>query len=303
MDFSGTVLSAGEWAVPVVFAVVLHEIAHGYAALCFGDTTARDMKRLSLNPLRHVDPVGTVLFPLILILTSSPFVFGWAKPVPVNFARLRHPKKDMVWVALAGPAMNLFQALCAFFVLSVCKNVLHTGLPIEIQRFLLNIIVLNLSVMTFNLIPVLPMDGGRIVTGLLPLKWAVRFAKTERYGFGIIAFLLILLPVLGNYIGRDLDIVSRFLAITVQNLASFFVGFFGLGEKESIMGIGFFQLLIILLIVLVLFGRGKLPALAEDLGKSVSAFKKGLNGDKEEEKKEAPKEENKTAENDQPKKE
>ena len=248
MDMLETILSVAEWAVPVVLAVVLHEISHGYAALYFGDTTARDMKRLSLNPLRHADPVGTVFFPLVLILTKAPFVFGWAKPVPVNFSRLRSPKKDMVWVALAGPAMNLFQALCGFFILSVCKNVLHTELPVEVQRFLLNIVVLNLSVMMFNLIPVLPMDGGRIVTGLLPLPWAIKFAKTERYGFGIIAFLLILLPFLGNYIGRDLDVISRFLAFSVQKLVLFLVDFFGLGEGNSIMGISFFQLLIILLI-------------------------------------------------------
>ncbi len=297
MNMPETVLSAGEWAIPVVLAVVLHEVAHGYAAFCFGDTTAKDMKRLSLNPLRHIDPVGTVLFPLLLILTGAPFVFGWAKPVPVNFSRLKNPKKDMVWVALAGPAMNLFQALCAFFVLSVCKNILHTDLPAEVQRFLLNIAVLNLSVMVFNLIPILPMDGGRIVTGLLPLPWAVRFAKTERNGFGIIAFLLILLPVLGNYIGRDLDVISRFLAFSVQKLVLFLVGFFGLGEGDSIMGIGFFQLLVILLIVLVLFGRGKLPGLAEDLGKSVSAFKKGLNEEKEE--KNESKTENTASNNDQ----
>ncbi|MBR1778065.1 MAG: twin-arginine translocase TatA/TatE family subunit [Alphaproteobacteria bacterium] len=278
-----TVLSVAEWAVPVILAVVLHEIAHGCAALYFGDTTARDMKRLSLNPLRHVDSVGTVLFPLILILSKSPFVFGWAKPVPVRFSRLRNPKRDMVWVALAGPAMNLFQTICAFAVLSLCQNVFHVALPQPAMRILLNIIVLNLSVMMFNLIPILPMDGGRIMTGLLPLPWAVKFAKTERYGFGIIAFLLILLPVLGNYIGRDFDFVSRFLAFSVQKLVLFFVVFFGLEEGESIMGIGFFQLLVILLIVLVLFGRGKLPALAEDLGKSVSSFKKGLNEDKENE--------------------
>lgn len=279
-----TVLSVGEWAVPLVFAVVLHEIAHGYAAFCLGDKTAKDKKRLSLNPLRHVDLFGTILFPLVLILSKSPFVFGWAKPVPVNFSRLKNPKKDMVWVALAGPLMNLFQAMCAFFIFGVCKNVFHTELPVEAQRFLLNVIVLNLSVMVFNLIPVLPMDGGRVITGILPWPWAIKFAKTERYGFGIIAFLLILLPLLGNYIGRDFDFVSRFLAFSVQNLVRFFIIFFGLEEEGSIMGIGFFQLLIILLIVLVLFGRGKLPALAEDLGKSVRSFKKGLNSENEENK-------------------
>ncbi|MGN1078823.1 MAG: site-2 protease family protein [Alphaproteobacteria bacterium] len=114
MSAFDTVLSWLEWGIPVVLAIVLHEIAHGCAAFYFGDTTARDGGRLSLNPLRHVDPVGTVIFPLMLILSRTPFVFGWAKPVPVNFGRLKNPKKDMVWVALAGPAMNFFFGLCGF---------------------------------------------------------------------------------------------------------------------------------------------------------------------------------------------
>ncbi|MBR4127734.1 MAG: site-2 protease family protein [Alphaproteobacteria bacterium] len=223
-----TVLSVAAWAFPLVFAVVLHEIAHGMAALYFGDTTARDMKRLSLNPLRHVDSIGTVLFPLVLILTKAPFVFGWAKPVPVDFSRLRHPKKNMVWVALAGPAMNLFQALCAFGVLAGYQNGLHAEMSALAQHFWVNLIMLNLSVMTFNLIPVLPMDGGRILTGLLPMPWAIKFSKTERYGFAVIAFLLILLPVLGNYIGRDFDVISNFLAFSVRRLMLFFASLFGL---------------------------------------------------------------------------
>ncbi len=280
MSAFDTVLSWLEWGIPVVLAIVLHEIAHGCAAFYFGDTTARDGGRLSLNPLRHVDPIGTVIFPLVLILSRTPFVFGWAKPVPVDFRRLKNPKKDMVWVALAGPAMNFFLAFAAFAVLSVCKNVFQAVLSEGLLNVLLNTIVFNFSVMVFNLIPVLPMDGGRIITGLLPFPWAVRFAKTEKYGFGIIALLLIFLPVLGNYIGRDFDFISRFLAFAVQKMFVFFAGFFGLTQGEEIMSIGFFQLLVILLIILVLFGRGKLPALAEDLGKSVSSFKKGLSEDK-----------------------
>ena len=283
MSALGTVLSWLEWGIPVVLAIVLHEIAHGCVAFYCGDTTARNGGRLSLNPLRHVDLVGTIIFPLLLILSKTPFVFGWAKPVPVDFRRLKNPKKDMVWVALAGPAMNFFLAFGSFAVLSICQNVFNIMPSVFVLNLLLNMIVFNFSIMLFNLIPILPMDGGRLVTGLLPLPWAIRFAKTERYGFGIIALLLIFLPILGNHIGRDFDFISRFLAFSVQKLFVYFAGFFGLTQREGIMSIGFFQLLVILLIILVLFGRGKLPALAEDLGKSVSSFKKGLSEDKESE--------------------
>ncbi len=286
---AAALLSTLEWAVPVVFGVVLHEMAHGFVALRFGDTTARDARRLTLNPLRHVDPVGTVLFPLVLVLSHSSFVFGWAKPVPVDFSRLKNPKRDMVWVALAGPAMNFVLALIALAALGVMQNAAFSAAP-TVVRMLLNAVLFNFSLMTFNLIPVLPLDGGRILTGILPMRQAIRFARTEKYGFGVIALLLIFLPLLGDYTGRDFDFVSRFLAFSVQKLTYFFAGLFGLIQGEKGMSIGFFQLLVILLIVLVLFGRGKLPALAEDLGKSVSSFKKGLNEDKEPE--------NKPAEND-----
>ena len=286
---AAALLSTLEWAVPVVFGVVLHEMAHGFVALRFGDTTARDARRLTLNPLRHVDPVGTVLFPLVLVLSHSSFVFGWAKPVPVDFSRLKNPKRDMVWVALAGPAMNFVLALIALAALGVMQNAAFSAAP-TVVRMLLNAALFNFSLMTFNLIPVLPLDGGRILTGILPMRQAIRFARTEKYGFGVIALLLIFLPLLGDYTGRDFDFVSRFLAFSVQKLTYFFAGLFGLIQGEKGMSIGFFQLLVILLIVLVLFGRGKLPALAEDLGKSVSSFKKGLNEDKEPE--------SKTAEND-----
>lgn len=276
MSALDTVLSWLVLFVPVMLAIVLHEIAHGCAALWFGDTTAKRAGRLSLNPLRHVDAVGTVLFPLLLVLSGLPFVFGWAKPVPVNFARLKDPKKDMVRVALAGPLTNLFLALAAFFVLSVCKNVLHVLPPVPLAQFLVNTIVFNLSVMAFNLIPVLPLDGGRILTGLLPLPLALRFARTEKYGMGIMVFLLIFLPAFGGYSGTDLNLVSNFMGRCVRFLMVNLGYFFGLDGGNKLMSIGFFQLMVILLIVLVLFGRGKLPALAEDLGKSFSAFKKGL---------------------------
>lgn len=278
------VLSGAAWVIPLILAILLHEIAHGYTALYFGDTTAKDNRRLSLNPLRHVDAFGTVIFPVLLKLSGAPFVFGWAKPVPVDFSRLRNPKKDMVWVALAGPATNLVLAVSAFAVLSFYKNILAAMPSDWAMQFLVNMILFNFSIMVFNLIPILPMDGGRVLTGLLPLPLAIRYAKTERFGFVVLVSLLILLPVLGDHMGWNLDFISAFLAFAVKGLISFFAGVFNMTGEGTGMSIGFFQLLIILLIILVLFGRGKLPALAEDLGKSVSSFKKGLK-DEEDDKK------------------
>lgn len=278
------VLSWAVWVVPVVLAILLHEIAHGYTALYFGDTTAKDNRRLSLNPLRHVDAFGTIIFPVLLKLSGAPFVFGWAKPVPVDFSRLRNPKKDMVWVALAGPAVNLALAVAAFAVLSFYKNVLALMPSDWTMQFLINMILFNFSILVFNLIPILPMDGGRILTGLLPLPLAIRYARTERYGFVVLVSLLILLPVLGDHMGWNLDFISAFLAYAVKGLISFFAGVFGMTDEGAGMSIGFFQLLIILLIILVLFGRGRLSALAEDLGKSVSSFKRGLKEGEEDKK-------------------
>ena len=228
MSAFDTLLSFLEAAIPVVLAIVLHEIAHGCVAFYFGDTTAKDMKRLSLNPLCHVDPVGTLLFPLILILTNTPFIFGWAKPVPVNINRLKNPKKDMFWVALAGPAMNFILAMLCFLIISLSKNVFHLALSNGVFAILVNMIVFNFSIMLFNLIPVLPLDGGRMLVSLLPYPLAFHFAKTEKYGFIVIALLLIFLPVLGDHTGYDLNFIAYFLSGGVRALFKFFAGFFGL---------------------------------------------------------------------------
>lgn len=215
------------WVLPAMAAIILHEIAHGYAALYFGDDTAKREGRLSLNPFKHVDPFGTVIFPLFLVLVHAPFMFGWAKPVPVDFSKLKKPKSQMAWVAAAGPACNFAQALLCLTVLSLCK---HSGyIPsFWVQMVLVNTVLFNLSLMIFNLIPVLPMDGGRILTGILPLKAAIRFAGTEKYGFVVIVSLLILVPMLGDYIGRDFDFVSYFLAGALQRLVSVLAGIFGI---------------------------------------------------------------------------
>lgn len=226
-DWVTEAIRLSSWVLPVVAAIVLHEVSHGFAALYFGDRTAKEEGRLSLNPLKHVDPFGTVIFPLMLILAHAPFMFGWAKPVPVNFSKLRNPKRQMALVAAAGPLANLVQALAALGILALC-NRFSLSVPLWGQMVLVNAVLFNFSLMIFNLIPVLPMDGGRIVTGVLPLKAAVRFAQTEKYGFAALVSVLILIPMLGDYIGRDFDFVSRFLAASLQRTVSFFAGLFGL---------------------------------------------------------------------------
>lgn len=209
------------WIIPVFAGIILHEIAHGYAALYFGDRTAYRAGRLSLNPLRHVDPFGTVIFPLLLVLSRSPFLFGWARPVPVHFGALNNPKRDMVWVALAGPAVNFVLALSALGILALCKAFGYIP-SFWMQMTLVNTVLFNFSIMVFNLIPVLPMDGGRILTGLLPVKWAAAFSKTEKYGFMVLVSVLILLPLLGDYFGRNWNFVVHFLGLAVQGLVHFF---------------------------------------------------------------------------------
>ena len=163
----------------------------------------------------------------MLILAHAPFMFGWAKPVPVDFSKLRKPKSQMALVAAAGPAANLLQAFAALAALALCKRIGYVP-SWWMQMTLANMVLFNLSLMIFNLIPILPMDGGRILTGILPLRAAVRFSATEKYGFVVIVSLLILVPVLGDYIGRDFDFVSYFLAGALRHAVSFFAGMFGL---------------------------------------------------------------------------
>ncbi len=187
------------WVIPALLAITLHEAAHGYVANWLGDSTAKEQGRISLNPIRHVDPVGTVILPLFLAITS-PFVFGWAKPVPVNFGRLRHPKRDMVWVAAAGPAMNLFLALISARLMYVVPA-LSEGAGNWTFETLRNSLFLNVILCVFNLIPLPPLDGGRIAVGLLPLGPARRLAQFEKYGMVLIIGVLIGLPWLGSLIG------------------------------------------------------------------------------------------------------
>jgi len=178
------------YALPVLFAITLHEAAHAYAAKYFGDLTAYSQGRMSLNPAKHIDPFGTILIPLVLALVSSPFLFGYARPVPVDFARLRNPKKDMAWVALAGPMANLFMGLlwmALFFVMDAAD--IDETYFYEVARAGVKI---NLVLFAFNLFPLPPLDGGRVMTSVLPKRWAFRFARLEPYGFFIMIGLMML---------------------------------------------------------------------------------------------------------------
>ena len=196
------------YALPVIFAITLHEAAHGYVARHFGDPTAWQLGRVSLNPLRHIDPIGTILVPVMLLtLSGGGVIFGWAKPVPVNFGRLDNPKKDMLWVAVAGPAANLFMALAWAGLLKFADVMPDNAYLEPMARMGLAGIEINGALMLLNLLPIPPLDGGRIMVSLLPNRLAWKFAQIERYGFFILLALLfthvldmVLLPLMNGFI-------------------------------------------------------------------------------------------------------
>lgn len=178
-------------ALPVIFAITLHEAAHGYAARYFGDPTAWQMGRVSLNPVRHIDLVGTIIIPAaILLFSGGTFLFGYAKPVPIDFTRLRNPKKDMFWVALAGPGANLFMAFCWAFMLKLAWLMPSNMFTVPLSEMSKIGIVVNCVLMVLNLLPLPPLDGGRIAVSLLPHRLAWQFAKIEPWGFPILLLLL-----------------------------------------------------------------------------------------------------------------
>lgn len=196
MDIAHIITTITVYALPVLLAITLHEAAHGYAALHWGDDTAQRLGRISLNPLRHIDPLGTIAMPLLLYFaTSGAFLFGYAKPVPVNFSRLNNPKRDMVWVALAGPASNWVQALVWAAVWLVLKS------QPEAEAFFVEMaqagVMVNLVMFAFNLFPLPPLDGGRILVGLLPMRLAIAVSRVEPYGFFIV-MALVLTGVVGG---------------------------------------------------------------------------------------------------------
>jgi Zn-dependent protease len=196
------------YALPIVFAITVHEAAHGYAAKYFGDLTAERLGRISLNPLKHIDPFGTILLPALTIVLGG-ILFGWAKPVPVNFNNLRHPKKDMLWVAAAGPASNLVMAIFWTMLLNYAKHA-----PQSMAYFLAEMswagISINLVLMVLNLLPMPPLDGGRIAVSLLPNRQANMLAQVERYGF-VILIALMFTGVLGKIISPFINFFEHLI--------------------------------------------------------------------------------------------
>ena len=177
------------YALPIIFAITVHEAAHGYAARYFGDMTAHYLKRITLNPLRHIDPMGTILMPALTVILGG-ILFGWAKPVPVNFSNLRNPKKDMMWVALAGPASNLIMAIFWTIIL-VRINLFPEQAELFLRVMCLAGIQINIILMVLNMLPLPPLDGGRVAVSLLPYPWSGYLAGLERYGLIILIFLLL----------------------------------------------------------------------------------------------------------------
>ncbi|HEX2387042.1 MAG TPA: site-2 protease family protein [Candidatus Binatia bacterium] len=179
------------WAVPVLFGVIFHEVAHGWVASKLGDPTAARMGRLTLNPISHIDLFGTILLPAILIIGGAPFVFGYAKPVPVNFNNLRRPKQDMIWVALAGPMTNILLAIASLYILKFADSAAYSATALTpVVLMAQSSVNINVMLASFNLFPIPPLDGGRVVVGLLPNPYSAAVARLEPFGFLIIIVLL-----------------------------------------------------------------------------------------------------------------
>ncbi len=208
-------VSISVWALPLLFAITLHEAAHAWTAWKLGDNTAKKLGRVSFNPLTHIDPFGTVILPLILLVSGSGFMFGYAKPVPVNFNQLNNPRRDGVLVALAGPGANIFLLIMAALLLNVMA-LIPDFMSDWFRQNMINMIIINAILAVFNMIPIPPLDGGRVAVGILPYPLARPLSRLEPYGMLIILMALFIIPIGGRYIGLNLNIFQYIVMPPVE---------------------------------------------------------------------------------------